>query len=301
LLLKTAVLTGATGFIGFALLKELIKNGMYVYVLCRSNSKRRFRLDGLSGITVIEADLESAESVKIKQKCDIFYHLAWDGERDNFTQQYKNIDIAVNCLKLSAKLGCKRFICTGSQAEYGETKSLITEDTSLQPATAYGACKAAAYYLTADLAKRLDIEYTWVRIFSVYGPNDNQNTLIMNLVKGLKENGSFTLATNGEQIWNYLYEEDAARALRMLGTNDGITGVYNLASHVSKPLKYFIEETKRIIAPNGIISYGTDESAVNLNVSINKIYGMIGEFENITYNTGIKKINFDEIEGNDGK
>ena len=281
-------MTGATGFIGFALLKELIENGVYVYVLCRPNSRRRFRIDGLSGITVIEANLESVENINITKNCDFFYHLAWEGERNNFIQQYKNIDIAVNCLKLSAKLGCKRFICTGSQAEYGETKSLITEDTPLQPATAYGACKVATYYLTTDLAKRLDIEYIWARIFSVYGPNDNQNTLIMNLVRDLRNNEEFTLTTNGEHIWNYLYEEDAARALRMLGTNDGVTGVYNLAGRKCKPLKYFIEEARQIIAPNGTVSYGTEESTVNLNVFTKKIHDVIGEFENVTYSAGIK-------------
>jgi len=289
------VVTGATGFIGFALVNELIKNNVYAYVLCRPNSRRRSRLDGLSGITVIDADLESSESVSITQKCDVFYHLAWEGERNNFEQQYKNINIAINCLKLAAKLGCKRFICTGSQAEYGETRSLITEDSPLRPNTTYGACKVAAYYLTADLAKRINIEHTWARIFSVYGPNDNQNTLIMNLIKGLKENGSFSLATNGGHIWNYLYEEDAARALRMLGTNDDVTGVYNLASCECKPLKFFIEEARKIIAPSGNVLYGTEESVVNLNVSINKIHGIISKFENTTYNAGIK--NLSRMEG----
>lgn len=291
MLLKTAVITGATGFIGFSLLKELIKNNVYVYLLCRPNSKRCSRLNGLSGLTVIEADLEHIEDINIPEKCDVFYHLAWEGERNNFEQQYKNIDISVNCLKFAAKLGCKRFICTGSQAEYGNTKSLITEEIPLVPTTSYGACKTAAYFTTSDLAYRLNIEHTWVRIFSVYGPNDNPNTLITNLVKNLKQNNYAALNTNGEHIWNYLYEDDAACALRMLGINYKATGVYNLAGRECKQLKLFVEEARRIIAPTASISYGNEESSVNLNVSIDKILNTIGTYENIAFSDGIKQIN----------
>jgi nucleoside-diphosphate-sugar epimerase len=294
LLLKTAALTGATGFIGFALLKELIKNNIYVYVLCRPNSRRCSRLDELSGMTVIEADLDHIENINIPEKCDVFYHLAWEGERNNFEQQYKNIGITVNCLKFAARLGCRRFICTGSQAEYGDTKSLITEEMPIVPATAYGACKAAAYFLTSDLAYRLNIEHTWVRIFSVYGPNDNPNTLIINLVKSLKQNNNAALNTNGEHIWNYLYEDDAACALRMLGINDNVAGTYNLAGSECKPLKYFTEEARQIIAPTASISYGSEESTVNLNVSIDKILNTIGPYETTAFSDGIKQISIKE-------
>jgi nucleoside-diphosphate-sugar epimerase len=288
--LKTAVLTGATGFVGFALLNELIKNGVYVYVLCRPNSRRRARLNGLPGITVIETDLTHAETIDTVQAYDVFYHLAWEGERNNFEQQYKNIGISVNCLKLAAGLGCKRFICTGSQAEYGSTTELITEYTPLMPTTSYGACKTAAFYLTMDLASRISIEHTWVRIFSTYGPNDNPSTLIMNLVRGLRQDGSATLVTNGGHIWNYLYEGDAARALRLLGANEGVTGVYNLASRECKPLKHFVEEARQIVAPNASLTYGHEESAVNLNVSTEKIRRVIGEFENTAFSEGIRRI-----------
>jgi nucleoside-diphosphate-sugar epimerase len=288
--LKTAVLSGATGFVGFALLNELIKNGVNVYVLCRPNSQRRLRLNGLSGITVIEADLSHTENIDVVQSCDVFYHLAWEGERNDFEQQYKNINISINCLKLAVRLGCKRFICTGSQAEYGCTTELITECTPLIPTTSYGACKTAAFYLTKDFANRLGIEHAWVRIFSVYGPNDNPNTLIMNLVRVLRQDDSATLFTNGEHIWNYLYEGDAARALRLLGTNEGVTGVYNLASSECKQLKHFVEEARRIVAPNASLTYGNEESAVNLNVSTEKIRKVIGEFEHTVFNAGIQQI-----------
>jgi nucleoside-diphosphate-sugar epimerase len=286
--MKTAIITGATGLVGFALLKELAKNNVRTYVLCRPNSKRRLRFDGLEGITIIEADLENADRLRDMPECDVFFHLAWEGERNHFIEQYKNIGVALSCLKLAVKLRCKSFICRGSQSEYGDATELITEDTKPNPTTAYGACKIAAYYLTKDLAYRLKIEHIWVRIFNVYGPNDTPKTLIFSLIKSLKETGRSALTTNGCHIWNYLYADDAARALFKLGKANLASGIYNLASKECKPLKDFVEEVKQIVAPKANVLYGNEQSAVNLNVSTEKIRLAIGEFEEMTFTEGIK-------------
>lgn len=287
--MKKVVLTGATGFLGFALLTELIQNDVHVYALCRDNSHRRSRLDGLPHTTVIEGDVSHIEAIDGISNCDVFYHLAWGGGRNDFVEQYKNVDMSVNCLKLAEKLGCRRFICTGSQAEYGDVTDIITEETSLNPTTAYGACKAATYYLTVDLAKRLHIEHTWVRVFSVYGPHDNPNTLIMSLVRDLQATGEARLNTDGEHIWNYLYEEDVARALRLLGWSSRSNTVYNLASQDNKPLKEFVEDVREQVGADSVVGYGTDQSMIHLNASSEKIRLAIGEFEKVEFVDGIHK------------
>ncbi len=94
--MKTAILTGATGFVGYALLKELIRNNIQVYVLCRPQSLHRNRLNGITGITVIEADLENWEDITELPRGDVFYHLAWESGRNHFDIQCKGIGIAVN-------------------------------------------------------------------------------------------------------------------------------------------------------------------------------------------------------------
>ena len=288
--MKKVVLTGATGFLGFALLTELIQNDVYVYALCRENSRRRSRLDGLSHVTVIEGDVSRIQEIDGVSGCDVFYHLAWEGGRNDFAEQYKNVDMSVNCLKLAEKLGCRRFICTGSQAEYGNVTDVITEETPLNPTTAYGACKAATYYLTTDLAKRLNIEHTWVRVFSVYGPNDNRNMLIMSLIQDLQSKGEASLNTDGGHMWNYLYEEDAARALRLLGSNPRSNTVYNLGGRDNKPLKAFVEDVREQVGVGSVVRYGTEKSEINLNVSTEKVRREIGEFESVAFLDGIRKV-----------
>lgn len=270
--MRTAVVTGATGFLGYALLLELLQNGYFVYVLCRKNSKRIGRLEGLKNIDVIEADLSVEMEISRVKHCDIFFHLAWEGGRNDFEEQYRNVAMALNCLKLAARLKADRFLCTGSQAEYGETTELITEDAITNPVTSYGSAKVATYYLARDLAKRLGISFIWARVFSVYGEHDNPNSLIPQLLKSLGENGMAQLATDGSHIWNYLYEADAARALRLLGESTA-SGIFNVASGQSKPLREYVLE----ISEN--ILFGDGKSAVNLNVSVEKLLAAIGKWE----------------------
>ena len=281
--MKKAIVTGATGFLGSALVKELTENDIFVYALCRKGSSRLSRLSDIRNIEVIETELSEFPITADINGADVFYHLAWEGERNNFDKQFRNIEMTLNCLKMAAESGCKRFICTGSQAEYGDTDELITEETKTNPTTAYGACKVAAYYTAENLANQLNIELTWTRVFSTYGPNDNPNTLISSLVKELSTNQTFTLQTSGRHIWNFLHEEDAARALRLLGWSNKSNTIYNVAGRDSRPLCEFIEEFKAKINPTAKIDYGDEICTVNMRVSTEKLINEIGEFENMAF------------------
>jgi nucleoside-diphosphate-sugar epimerase len=281
LIVKTAIITGATGFLGFALVRELIQNGVQVCALCRKGSRRISRLGVLANVQIVEVDLNNLDSVN-GISGDVFFHAAWEGGRNEFTEQYRNVSQTINCVGLAARLGCKRFVGFGSQAEYGSTTVRITEETPLKPTTAYGSCKVAAYYLSSDLAKRLGIEFVWARVFSIYGKGDNANSLFPQLVESLRTNGEFSLVTDGSHKWNYLHEEDAAKALRLLGQNE--SGVYNVASRECKPLREYVEAVRHEINPNGVVRYGTEKCDVWLDVSTEKLRKCIGEFEGIESN-----------------
>ena len=88
--MKSAIVTGSTGFLGNWLVKELIENNVFVYALCRKNSNRISRLYGLKNIKIIEIDMENISMITEHiENADNFYHLAWEGERDDFINQLK--------------------------------------------------------------------------------------------------------------------------------------------------------------------------------------------------------------------
>ncbi len=103
--------------------------------------------------------------------------------------------------------------------------------------------------------KQLGIDHIWTRILSVYGPYDSENTLISSLIRKLK-NREHISCTKAEQIWDYIYSEDAANALFGI-MNKGISDkTYLIASGESHPLKYFIEIVKNRIDKTAKIGYG---------------------------------------------
>lgn len=289
--MKTAILTGGTGFLGCWLLKELVNNNVFVYVIVRKNSKRLDRLNGILGIEVIELDMdEICELPNYVKAADVFYHLAWEGERNNFISQMKNITTSVNAMQIAHKLGVKQFIVTGSQAEYGICNEQVDENYPVNPNTAYGACKLACYNILMTLSKQIDLPLTWARVFSVYGEGDNPNTLISYLFKCFNEN-EIPKLTKGNQMWDFLHGKDAASALYLLGKKNKF-GIYNLAYGESRPLKEFIIEARDLIKPNSKLDFALDTSpnTVELRANVNKIKNELEWKPLVSFKEGILRI-----------
>lgn len=275
--MKTAVLTGGTGFLGYWLLKELVKNNVFVYVVVRKNSRRRERLHQIQGIEIIELDMDEISGLpKYVKTADIFYHLAWEGGRNDFAAQMNNIIQTVNAMQAAHKIGVKQFIMTGSQAEYGICKERVDEKYPANPNTAYGACKLACYNILKTLSKQLSLPFTWVRVFSVYGEGDNPNTLISYLFRCFEKN-EIPKLSKGDQLWDFLYAEDAAVALYLLGKK-GKYGLYNLAYGESRPLKEFVIEARNVINPNSELDFSSNtiSDIIELRANIEKIKNELG-------------------------
>ncbi len=179
------IVTGAAGFAGCNLTEHLLEQGYFVYAVVRPGSKNNERLIGLSNIKLIECDMSEASRLLelIDEPCDGFFHLAWHGGRMDYVAQRQNINEAEACVEAAAKLSCKRFVATGSQAEYGVQGDHITDDLMPRPFCAYGSAKVAACYLTKYRARELDMEWIWGWIFSLYGKYEPAGRMLSDLVR----------------------------------------------------------------------------------------------------------------------
>ena len=107
-----------------------------------------------------------------------------------------------------------------SQAEYGPRQEVLKEELPLKPATVYAVAKVASAMITAKMSEIVGMRHTWVRLVAVYGPGDDPKHLIPFTIRTLLA-GKKPALTKGEQRWDYLYVEDAARRLphRSVGSN----------------------------------------------------------------------------------
>ncbi|MEG0565559.1 MAG: NAD-dependent epimerase/dehydratase family protein, partial [Hungatella sp.] len=144
-----AVVTGATSFLGVAMIQKLLQKGLEVYAVVRPASLNLAKVP--KGAHRIELELESLDRIDeyIKEPCEIFLHFGWDGSgsqnRLRSDVQRKNVVDSMKALEGAGKLGCKRFLFSGSQAEYGMSQTLMTEDMTCHPVSEYGKAKLAFY------------------------------------------------------------------------------------------------------------------------------------------------------------
>lgn len=175
---------------------------------------------------------------------DVFIHLAWNGTtgsaRNDTKLQLQNQKNALDAVKLARALGCQTFIGAGSQAEYGRVEGKLSADTPAFPENGYGISKLASGQMTRLLCNQLGMKHIWLRILSIYGPYDGAKTMVMNTISQLMQ-GERVQFTKGEQLWDYLYSEDAAKAILLLAEK-GLDGkVYPIGSGQARPLKEYIE------------------------------------------------------------
>ena len=264
-----AVITGATGFIGTALCEEMLKNGHEVTAVIRPGSEKRKKLCFSAALNthleVVEAALEDFKGLGDQiGKADVFYHLAWNGTsgaaREDFDIQQANIGYMANAVRAAVKCGCRKFVGAGSQAEYGVVHGIAREaETVPHPFMMYGAAKLAAYQMGQVLAKQLGIQLVWPRIYSVYGVGENPGTLVNYVIDTLRK-GEVPELSSCENMWNFMYITDCARALRMLGEKEETEGIYHVASEDTRLLKEFVEEIRDVVAPGKALGFGRKES-----------------------------------------
>ena len=296
--MKRAIITGATGAIGTALVQELISQNIEVLVLCRENSKRNDRIPEHPLVEKCFCDLQELNQLEnlTGKTYDVFYHFAWRGtigpERNDMYLQNENVKNSLDAVKAAQRFGCHTFIGAGSQAEYGRVEGLLRAETPTNPETGYGIAKLCSGQMTREMAHALGMKHVWTRILSVYGPYDGERTMVMSVMNSLCQHIA-PKCTKGEQKWDYLYSKDAARAFRMLGES-GVDGkTYVLGSGNIVPLSEYIQAicvsiTPYIMADFGAIPYAPKQ-VMYLGADISELQKDTGFTPRYSFEEGIQE------------
>ena len=256
-----AVINGATGAIGMALIRELIAEGHEVLVLCRESSPRSKNIPNHSLVKKIDCPLDKMSELSLddNEPYDVFYHFAWEGTtgdaRNDMYLQNRNVTYTLDAVALASRLGCKIFIGAGSQAEYGRVEGKLTPKTPTFPENGYGIAKLCASQMSRIMCASLGIRHIWTRILSVYGPNDTPNSMVMSTIRKLRQ-GEKPCFTAGEQVWDYLYSGDAAKAFIALAKKGRDGEIYCLGSGDPKKLCEYIKTIGRLTAPDAELGIG---------------------------------------------
>ena len=301
------LLTGATGFVGRHTAMDLISRGYEVYGLVRSSSPRKKLLP--EKLHIVDADSDRLPDA------DVCIHLAWAGAarggRMDSRLQYENVAAALDMVRKAADAGCGRFIFSGSQAEYGiiaedmpeggtGTAAPVTEQASCHPRSEYGKAKLEVLRQASKLCKSLDMTYIHMRLFSIYGPDDQPGSLLSLCAEAFARGETMKAASDCMQMWNFLHVDDCAAAISLLAgcpypadSDAGETEcVVNVAGEKSRILRSYIEDMARLAG--GRVVFGerlaSPEGTPYLNPDISRLTGLTGFRERITWEQGAAQV-----------
>lgn len=289
--------TGPTGTIGTEIVNLALESGYEVIAIVRPGSDRISNLRDNSHLKIIECNISDYITLEGKEQCDAFIHLAWmkttNGKRDDVYSQNDNITYCLDAVRLASSWGAKAFIGAGSQAEYGNSDEDLSPSTPINPTSGYGIAKYAAGRLSKMYCSQLGIRFCWVRILSVFGINDLKTTLISYLLDCFTKNVPPEL-TKCEQVWDYLYAKDAAKALILLCTK-GVDGkTYVLGSGTRRLLKDYVLAMKEVTESHAEPVFGVKpyypHQAMRLCADISELTKDTGFVPEYTFEDGIRDI-----------
>lgn len=184
--------TGATGFIGGKLARELVRRGHEVVALVRTPSKAQDLTE--LGITVVEGDITAKDSMRTSMTgVDGVYHIAaWYkvGVKNDRAQQI-NVDGTRNVLELMQELNISKGVYTSTLAVFSDTGGKVVDESYYfdgQHLSEYDRTKWEAHYNVAVLMQKAGLPLVIVQPGLVYGPDDTstvRDTLIQYLQRKL--------------------------------------------------------------------------------------------------------------------
>lgn len=259
--MKKAIVTGANGFVGTAVCKELSDQGVKVIAVVRHPDEQIAAIEKNKGIRIVYSDISNFRSLAnliLDRDIDVFYHFAWVGSagtlRGDADVQMDNIKYTCDTVKACNDIGCKRFVFASSIMEY-EIEATMAADVIPGINTLYCSAKVAADYMARTIAGSLDIEYIRTVISNIYGPGELSPRLVNTSLRKML-NGEHCSFSAGEQLYDFIYIIDAARAFTVIGERGKPNKTYYIGSQNPRPLKDFLLEMRDCVDPKIQIGLG---------------------------------------------
>jgi len=239
------LVTGATGFIGNYVVKELLKRPCQIIASSRNPDKASL-CKWFSRVQYIPCNLNDTKEnlFDFFQRPDFLIHLAWEG-LPNFKELFhleRNLPNNYFFLKNMVENGLGKVVVTGTCLEYGMQSGALNEAMVTMPNNNYGLAKDTLRKFLEQLQKKIDFEFKWIRLFYMYGKGQDPSSILSQLDKAL-ENGetSFNMS-GGEQLRDYLPIEKVAEYIVKIAMQNKVHGIINCCSGVPVSIRKLVED-----------------------------------------------------------
>jgi dihydroflavonol-4-reductase len=241
---KTALVTGAAGFVGAAVVRELLSAGYSVRALCKASTN----ISPLAGlkIEVIRGDiLDPSVCLSACQGVDTVFHIAALFRQAKFpdSEYFRvNRDGTEVVLNAAISAGVRKFVHCSTLGVHGDIPNPpADEDQPYAPCDVYQESKVEAEKVVLQAIAANKIDATIIRPAMIWGPGDRR---LFKLFKGVFKR-KMPLIGGGKQLCHWILVDDLARAFRLAAQTPAAKGrTYLIAGERPVTLKH----TMQIIA-----------------------------------------------------
>jgi nucleoside-diphosphate-sugar epimerase len=292
--MKTALVTGATGFVGRQAVRALLDRGYTVHAL----SRRAAADDSCRWHAVDLFDGDAVARVVEQVRPSHLLHLAWVTEHGRYWTSPENLRWVEATLRLCRQFheaGGRRLVGAGTCAEYAWDDATLGERpvdewrTPRRPAHFYGMAKNATFELLTAYQEATALGFAWARLFFPYGP-DRRPTLIPEIVRALRE-GRPALCSHGRQQRDFIHVRDAGAALAALLDSD-VRGPVNIGTGTATPIAEVARRLGVLLRRPDLIHLGAIEARPNepgfLVADISRLRNEVGFVPKVTLVEGLQ-------------
>ena len=290
---KKILITGGTGFIGYHLSKRCIKLGWSVTSLSSNSPKLNKKIQG---VKYIKVDIRDKKKLfRIKKDFDYIVNLAGYVDHSNKKKTLESHYIGCkNLASLFLNKKIKKFVQVGSSIEYGKSRSPQIENKKNSQSTfsVYGKAKLLSTKYLMAIYKKEKFPATVIRLYLVYGPNQDINRVIPITIKNALLDKKFN-CSSGLQFRDFIYVDDVINAILKILKNKKTNGeIINIGTNKPVRIKDLIIRICSLVGSGkpifGKIKLRKDEIK-SLYPNINKAHKILKWRPKISLNNGLKR------------
>lgn len=249
------LITGASGFVGRHVLRELQTAGVQVTAVTRDVA----HLGAFQGTCEIRAlDLRAATVAQFRELAshDILIHLAWGGLPNYRSLHHFEEELPAQYAFLAglARAGLKAMLLPGTCFEYGMQSGQLSEALPCAPTNPYGFAKDMLRKQLEYLKPFHNFNLTWARLFYMWGEGQAETSLRSQLERAVQRGDRQFNMSGGEQLRDFLPVTEVARIIVSLALRRQDTGIVNVCSGRPQSVRSLVEgwirEKGWNIAPN---------------------------------------------------
>ena len=240
--MKIAV-TGATGFIGTHVLKELGRHPVEIIAVTREPQRLSASVDvrRIVSLDIADSDPDCYEKLG---RPDVLIHLAWNGLPNYKSVHHFETELPhqFRFLKALIEGGLPSLFVAGTCFEYGMQSGPLSTDMPAQPSNPYGFAKDALRQQLAFLKTTNPFNLTWARLFYLYGEGQTSASLYSKLKEAVVRGDQVFDMSGGEQLRDYLPVQEVARRIVSMSIDGASQGVVNICSGKPISVRRLVEQ-----------------------------------------------------------